>query len=221
MTRVYLVRHGQASFGSANYDQLSELGQLQANLLRQSWQAQGVTIDRVYAGALIRQIQTAQIASGVELSDVAQLAVFDEYPFHQLFELTTPSSATDWRRVSKQTFRESLVALFDQDIDRVLEDAAMLSWSGFRQRCHQGLLELLKSGDQPQTLAVFSSAGVIGAITQALTGSNDAEAARFAFSLYNSAVTELQFDHNTLSLVSFNQTEHLDQSQGLALYSTL
>ena len=28
---VYLIRHGQASFGAADYDQLSELGKLHAD----------------------------------------------------------------------------------------------------------------------------------------------------------------------------------------------
>ena len=30
MGTIYLIRHGQASFDSADYDQLSDLGQLQA-----------------------------------------------------------------------------------------------------------------------------------------------------------------------------------------------
>jgi broad specificity phosphatase PhoE len=34
MGQIYLVRHGQASFGSANYDQLSELGHEQARRTR-------------------------------------------------------------------------------------------------------------------------------------------------------------------------------------------
>ena len=32
MASLYLIRHGQASFGSANYDQLLPLGQRQADV---------------------------------------------------------------------------------------------------------------------------------------------------------------------------------------------
>ena len=32
MASLYLIRHGQASFGSDHYDQLSPLGQRQADL---------------------------------------------------------------------------------------------------------------------------------------------------------------------------------------------
>ena len=35
MTTIYLIRHGQASFGAANYDQLSNKGEQQATLLGQ------------------------------------------------------------------------------------------------------------------------------------------------------------------------------------------
>jgi broad specificity phosphatase PhoE len=33
MPAIYLVRHGQASFGSENYDVLSPTGQLQASIV--------------------------------------------------------------------------------------------------------------------------------------------------------------------------------------------
>ncbi len=35
MTTIYLIRHGQASFGKSNYDELSENGEAQATLLGQ------------------------------------------------------------------------------------------------------------------------------------------------------------------------------------------
>jgi len=33
MSSIYLVRHGQASFGSANYDELSDRGRRQSRIL--------------------------------------------------------------------------------------------------------------------------------------------------------------------------------------------
>ena len=35
MTTIYLIRHGQASFGAESYDKLSEKGELQAQRLGQ------------------------------------------------------------------------------------------------------------------------------------------------------------------------------------------
>ena len=60
MASIYLIRHGQASFGAANYDQLSALGQRQADVTGQYLQAIGLSIDAAYSGSLWRQQETAQ-----------------------------------------------------------------------------------------------------------------------------------------------------------------
>ncbi|RNI19900.1 histidine phosphatase family protein [Flexivirga caeni] len=56
---VLLVRHGQASFGKSDYDQLSDLGRTQARLLGQFLSTREVTPDRIVSGSLHRQRQTA------------------------------------------------------------------------------------------------------------------------------------------------------------------
>ena len=58
MSILYLVRHGQASFASENYDQLSPLGERQARQLGEHWVALGLRFDRVYIGPKQRHLQT-------------------------------------------------------------------------------------------------------------------------------------------------------------------
>ena len=60
MPAVTLIRHGQASFGKANYDQLSELGYLQAHRLGISLKERDEPVDVVYVGAMQRHLQTAE-----------------------------------------------------------------------------------------------------------------------------------------------------------------
>ena len=50
MGNLYLVRHGQASFGADDYDQLSELGQAQALRLGEYWRERGMKFDAIYTG---------------------------------------------------------------------------------------------------------------------------------------------------------------------------
>ena len=65
MGQVYLVRHGQASFGAADYDQLSPTGVEQARVLGR-WFAQcGHRFTRVATGSLKRHRQTAEACLGV------------------------------------------------------------------------------------------------------------------------------------------------------------
>jgi broad specificity phosphatase PhoE len=55
---LLLVRHGQASMGAADYDQLSDLGRRQARATGTRLAAADLAIDRVMCGALTRQRDT-------------------------------------------------------------------------------------------------------------------------------------------------------------------
>ena len=66
MGTLYLVRHGQASFGADDYDVLSPLGHQQALRLGAYFKAKGITFDAALTGTLQRQISTfAGICEGM------------------------------------------------------------------------------------------------------------------------------------------------------------
>src|SRR5688572_31392492 len=85
MSTLYLVRHGQASFGTDNYDRLSSTGREQAQELGRYFAglaAQGDRIDRIYSGSLQRQTETADIiatALGDSTPPISIEPAFDEY----------------------------------------------------------------------------------------------------------------------------------------------
>lgn len=58
MGTLYLVRHGQASFGADDYDVLSPLGHQQALRLGEYFAAKGMVFDAALTGTLQRQIST-------------------------------------------------------------------------------------------------------------------------------------------------------------------
>jgi broad specificity phosphatase PhoE len=60
MPTLTLVRHGQASFGADDYDQLSPLGMQQAEALGAYMASQGLQFDAVLHGTLRRHVQTWQ-----------------------------------------------------------------------------------------------------------------------------------------------------------------
>ena len=55
MSMIYLIRHGQASFGKEDYDQLSPLGKRQAHILAQHFLNTGFHPDAAYSGTMARQ----------------------------------------------------------------------------------------------------------------------------------------------------------------------
>ena len=60
MGAIYLVRHGQASFGAAEYDALSPLGVEQAGILGAALKQRGLSFDRIVSGPMRRHRQTAE-----------------------------------------------------------------------------------------------------------------------------------------------------------------
>ena len=60
MANLLIVRHGQASFGADNYDQLSPLGQRQADLTGEFLRQMGARFSAAYSGDLSRQRETGQ-----------------------------------------------------------------------------------------------------------------------------------------------------------------
>ncbi|MEZ4371750.1 MAG: histidine phosphatase family protein [Polyangiaceae bacterium] len=61
MSQLLLVRHGQASFLAANYDELSAQGREQSRLLGVHWRSLGLRIDRAICGPRRRQRDTARL----------------------------------------------------------------------------------------------------------------------------------------------------------------
>ena len=60
MADIYLVRHGQASFGADNYDQLSALGARQCRLLGEWWRARGQDTGTLLCGPMVRHRQSVE-----------------------------------------------------------------------------------------------------------------------------------------------------------------
>ena len=60
MGNLYLVRHGQASFGAADYDNLSELGHRQSVRLGEYFAKNGVQFEAALTGTLKRHAQTLE-----------------------------------------------------------------------------------------------------------------------------------------------------------------
>ena len=62
MITILLARHGQASFGKKNYDELSELGITQARMLGAHYAHTQRRIDAVVAGAVFFHVSCVEDA---------------------------------------------------------------------------------------------------------------------------------------------------------------
>ena len=87
MSRIFLVRHGQAGTRK-DYDSLSELGQRQAKLLGEYFVSEEIHFTSAYSGALIRQQETACAVSAAYREEGAFFPEIAREPGWNEFDLT-------------------------------------------------------------------------------------------------------------------------------------
>jgi broad specificity phosphatase PhoE len=231
MGQIFLVRHGQASFGSDNYDQLSPLGIEQAKILGTWFARCGQRFDRIVTGGMKRHHQTAE-ACITALGAHEQLAShsddgFNEYDHDEIMRRHRPEFA-DPKEVKRfLATQENAKRLFQQEFEKGMarwmggqfDHEYKESWQAFRQRCAAALGRLMQAEEASQRIVVFTSGGTISALCQVVLGLPDGQVAQLNWSLVNSAVTKLMFQNGNneagqhaprISLSYLNNYAHLE-----------
>ena len=230
-TKITLVRHGQASFGKANYDELSELGQKQAVLLGNWWQQCGREFSSAWSGSLERQKLTSKLALGDQ--SVAIDAAFNEYSTETLFvaykrildekvpeikDSAQPfidSPAVFFRTLN--TLHDAWIAGEEPEDTSGLDFPEFETWVAFRDRIMAGLLRAAESANG-EPVVIFTSGGVISLIFQQLLKVSTNQLLEVNWRVANSGMTELQYHpRRGFSLLGFNATPHLDQTGDVSL----
>jgi broad specificity phosphatase PhoE len=217
---LLLVRHGQASFGAADYDVLSELGARQARATAEELVRRGVRPTRLVAGALRRQRDTAApIAEALGLP-VATDPGWDEYDSGDLLSAHSASDA----RLSGST------PLSSREFQAVLEDGirawmaagesspASVSWPAFRERTTAALRDALAALGPGETGIAVTSAGVIAALCTELLGAGPETYLRLNRVAVNASITKVVAGRGGSSLVAFNDHAHLELGESLVTY---
>ncbi|MGP9689364.1 histidine phosphatase family protein [Psychrobacter sp. AOP22-C1-C5] len=240
MTTILLARHGQASFGQENYDQLSELGGIQAQMLGQHYATTQRRIDAIFTGSLVRQRDSARhfwesyqssIDAGhnngtpiinINEPDSYVLPQFDEFNHKDVFVKSDPafgSRAAIAAEIAKSEVPSTRLAeLFDQAMQRWHggdnDQDYIESWPQFNQRAQLALEQIRAKVaslnlDQDSTVLVFTSGGVIAAITAQLLKQGSQTAYRLNRSLVNTGVTSVTLKEQGARLMSLNEYSHL------------
>ena len=191
MSAVYLVRHGQASFGAADYDVLSERGQQQAQVLGQALARAQAGFAVVASGDLQRHRQTAQ-------------ACLEEM-------MAQPDPQRAFQAMFEQAVARWVGGAHDADYSE--------SWAAFRARCMQALGSVLDALPGGSDALVFTSGGPIAAVAQHLLRIPDSDGFRLSWALVNCGVTKLVRGREGVSLSTLNGHAHFEgRHAGLVTY---
>jgi len=207
MGELVLVRHGQASFGTDDYDRLSPLGFEQARCLGRYFAERGIGFQRVVSGTLLRHRQTLEgTGIGVEPELLPGLNEFDFFGLVDIFLQQYPGyGPVDFANVREffLALRKALPLWAEGGIDNPPE-----SWDSFQQRI-RGSLDALIASDVERVL-VISSGGPISALLREVLQLSVRHMMDINLQTANTSVTRLQFKNGKARLVSFNGLGHLD-----------
>jgi broad specificity phosphatase PhoE len=230
MSSMTLIRHGQASFFSDDYDQLSPTGQEQSGLLGRFWGSHAYRFTQVFTGPRVRQTQTASLIgdsfreTGGDWPEPIVLAELDEYDlsglmnqlapalrerdshFASLIEANRQSVETRDRLETFQTMFEKLLVHWQSES---LAIDGVESWADFRKRVAHAIEHIQKNTPPGSRVAVVTSGGFIGTVVQSVLSAPERSALELNWRVRNSSLTELVFTRQRLSLDSFNAVPHL------------
>jgi broad specificity phosphatase PhoE len=221
---MYMIRHAQASFGSEDYDRLSELGIRQAELLGEYLARLKVPFHGVYSGPMERHLETAHKIVSVLGSSEARHHVniapeFGEYDAHGIIRLLAPTLAKEDPEFAGAlphvfTDNQALSLVFERAMLRwvsgIQEASGFETWPAFNERVRKGLMRLCQETDPASHIAIVTSAGAMCSVMQWALGLSDAQTLRVALHILNASVSMFGYNGNRPTLLSFNSVAHLE-----------
>jgi broad specificity phosphatase PhoE len=211
---LLLVRHGQASFGTDDYDVLSETGWEQGRLLGAWLRERGVAPSAVVRGGMRRHRETTE-AIGQGAAGWGEVVVdpgWDEFD-HLSVVASYPDAPTGDldRREFQRVFELATARWTGGGHDGEYAEP----WPAFRTRVAASLETACGQAGPGGTAVVVTSGGPIAAVCAALVDPT-ADAATFArlwgrFNtvLVNSSITRVVVGSSGPRLLTFNEHSHL------------
>ena len=220
MAELYLVRHGQASFGTDDYDRLSPLGWQQSRWLGEHLAARGVRVARAVTGTLRRQRETlAALLEGMTghygAVATSQHDGLNEYEGRRILEAQLGSIdeaglARD-RRAYFKTLREALYAWSEG----ALAVPGHPTFADFRRSARAAVDAACAVPPEEGIVLIVSSGGPIASIVGSVLQSPPRVTIDLNLQARNTGLSQFAFNRRSLQLVSFNATPHLDRPDRL------
>ena len=239
-TTIHLIRHGQAAFGSADYDDLSELGREQSRLLGAALTPLMGEGDIAICGGMRRHRQTAEEclqamaqaektspspASGRGVGvraderwnefDHAQIIARHNPVYTDHARMVTELSAqSNPRRAFQSLFAAAMTRWCSGDFDSDYSE----TWPAFQSRCLAAVQAAAEASNGASNVWIFTSGGPIAAVVQQLLEISNAQAMRLSWTLVNASVSQLHVARGGVRLSTFNGHAHLYGREGLITY---
>jgi broad specificity phosphatase PhoE len=232
VSTLLVIRHGQASFGAADYDKLTPLGIEQATRLGLHLARLGVRLDAIHVGPRRRQVDTARHmlaaarGAGAAWPDAEHAAGLDEYPAEAVVRASLPALLASSDAEAREVFGGDPLAVptdarrFQRLFERIMRSwvageleeqiGATESFSAFAARVRGALDDIMARSGRGKTIAVVTSAGPTSIAAQMALELSDAVALKTSWVVANTGVTDIKWRDSEMTLVAFNGLNHLE-----------
>ncbi len=231
MSTLILVRHAQASFGAADYDQLSPLGETQSTLLGGHWVNAETRFDTVFIGPRKRHRQTAEGVArvyrdaGFDWPEPLDAPALDEYQGEELLKLALPRLASEDvhlqtlmgalsevendRSARRKAFQKVFEHVMRAWVRGEISEPGVEPWADFRARVAGWVEELLQTAGRGRRVVAFTSGGFVAGAAGYALGLDDVKTIELSWMVNNAALAEFTFNEERFTLSRFNALPHL------------
>lgn len=224
MTRLHLIRHGQASLGSQDYDRLSPLGIRQSEILGEYLAALELKFEAIYSGEMERQTDTAALVMEkiCGRGDRQQLVIrpdFNEYDAHTIVRLQIPTMIREDPQIANALERlvtdgKALKMVFVRAMTAWVSGKwnapEVETWPQYVDRVRTGIATVVQENSPGSDVAVFTSGGAICVAMLLALGLSAEQCILLALQTINTGVSVFHYSDGELSLSCFNSRAHLD-----------
>ena len=220
MATIYLIRHGQASFGTDDYDRLSELGCRQAEVLGEYLRDCGIRFDAVYSGDLLRQKETARLALASHDGEVPHHVDprFNEVRNDEHLEYLVPEVAKTNPAIQalverglsySKDYQKVIDAVFNYWVSPHCNEPRIQSWEDYSGGVRAALGEVMAQQGGGKTIGIFTSGGTIATMVAQVLGLGGADTYKFYEPVFNCSISQVFYSGDKVSLSYFNDRSFL------------
>ena len=220
MANLLIVRHGQASFGAENYDQLSPLGQRQADLTGEFLRQMGTRFSAAYSGDLSRQRETGQRVLD-QLEQAPELIIdsrFNEVQTDEQIEVMMPLLVERDARFADlvadmdtdtKSLQKIIETVFNYWVSPECDVSGIQSWKDYHGGVVSAFEGAMASAASGTDTAIFTSGGTIATIVGHVVKLTSDRVYEFYEPVFNCSITRIIFNSRKCSLSTFNDVGHL------------
>ena len=227
MSELYLVRHGQASFGKSNYDNLSDLGRIQATHTAKFLVDKGIEPDVIYSGDLQRQLDTTTpyVEALKEAGSTKHRYVvderFNEFHAEAIIKHTLPRLAAQNMEIAKlmtmggglsKNFQKIFIPVIKSWLQDEFPSDDIEPWKTFQNRVYQAIDDITRNQPKSSKIVVFTSGGVIATSLQKVLGTSDDIVFKLNYKIANASITKMLFNDDGIVLSFFNNYSHMEDN---------